>query len=107
MAKIGSYFKSIFDKAQCHSSYWVEDFRLRFVEEITKIMEHDNVTMDELADKMSISKKYLNKILNDESGRYFNLSNIFAICFALGYRLGFLVLPWEDSEVIPDGIEQG
>ncbi|MDR9768912.1 hypothetical protein [Acetomicrobium sp.] len=44
MAKVGSRFKKIFEEAQQHPAYWMEDLRLQFLEGISAIMESQGIT---------------------------------------------------------------
>jgi len=93
MAKVGSRFKKIFEEAQQHSAYWMEDLRLQFLEGISAIMESQGITQKELADRMGVSEAYISRVFNDNVEKNFTLNTLVELSKAVNAEIKIIVTP--------------
>jgi len=98
MARVGSKFKKIFEEAQQHPAYWMEDLRLQFLEGISAIMESQKLTQKELAEKMGVSEAYISKVFNDNVEKNFTLKTLVEICKAVNAEIKIIVTPKKAGE---------
>lgn len=76
---------NIFSQAEKDPGFWLEDFRLEFMEELAREMKHLNVSRTELARRVGVSPAYITKILRGDSN--FTLQSMVKLAFALGSKL--------------------
>ena len=93
MAKVGSRFKKIFEEAQRHPAYWMEDLRLQFLEGISAIMESQGITQKELADRMGVSEAYISRVFNDNVEKNFTLNTLVELSKAVNAEIKIIVTP--------------
>jgi len=93
MAKVGSRFKKIFEEAQQHPAYWMEDLRLQFLEGISAIMESQGITQKELADRMGVSEAYISRVFNDNVEKNFTLNTLVELSKAVNAEVKIIVTP--------------
>ncbi len=93
MARVGSRFKKIFEEAQQHPAYWMEDLRLQFLEGISAIMESQGITQKELADRMGVSEAYISKVFNDNVEKNFTLKTLVELGKAVNAEIKIIVTP--------------
>jgi len=93
MAKVGSRFKKIFEEAQQHPAYWMEDLRLQFLEGISAIMESQGITQKELADRMGVSEAYISRVFNDNVEKNFTLNTLVELSKAVNAEIKIIVTP--------------
>jgi len=91
MAKVGSRFKKIFEEAQRHPAYWMEDLRLQFLEGISAIMESQGITQKELADRMGVSEAYISRVFNDNVEKNFTLNTLVELSKAVNAEIKIIV----------------
>jgi len=99
MAKVGSRFKKIFEEAQQHSAYWMEDLRLQFLEGISAIMESQGITQKELADRMGVSEAYISRVFNDNVEKNFTLNTLVELSKAMNAEIKIIVTPKKSKGV--------
>ena len=75
----------IFAQAEKDPGFWLEDFRLEFMEELAREMKHLNISRTELAKRIGVSPAYITKILRGDSN--FTLQSMVKLAFALGSKL--------------------
>jgi len=93
MARVGSRFKKIFEEAQRHPAYWMEDLRLQFLEGISAIMESQGITQKELADRMGVSEAYISRVFNDNVEKNFTLNTLVELSKAVNAEIKIIVTP--------------
>lgn len=76
---------NIFAQAEKDPGFWLEDFRLEFMEELAREMKHLNISRTELAKRIGVSPAYITKILRGDSN--FTLQSMVKLAFALGSKL--------------------
>ena len=88
---------NIFAQAEKDPGFWLEDFRLEFMEELAREMKHLNVSRTELARRVGVSPAYITKILRGDSN--FTLQSMVKLAFALGSKLCIRMEPLLTADI--------
>lgn len=109
MVKVGSEFKHIFEEAQRHIEYWVEDLRLQFLDGILTLMEEKGLSQKSLAEVMGVSEAYISRIFNENLERNFTLKTLVELSRAVNAEIRISVVPkeeqtsdWKITKYVPD-----
>ena len=72
-------------EAQNSFEYWSELARLDYAIELNAKMEEQNISRSNLAEKISVSKAYISKILGGYAN--FTIDSMSKLAFALGFKI--------------------
>ena len=72
-------------EAQNSYEYWSELARLDYAIELNEKMEEQNISRSNLAEKISVSKAYISKILGGYAN--FTIDSMSKLAFTLGYKI--------------------
>jgi len=95
MIKYGSEFKHIFEEAQQHTDYWMEDLRLQFLNGILALMEEQGFSQKSLAEVMGVSEAYISRVFNDNVEKNFTLKTLVELSRAVNAEIKISVVPRE------------
>jgi len=98
MARPGRRFKRIYEEAQKHADYWMEDLRLQFLNGILALMEEKGLSQRSLAEVMGVSEAYISRVFNGNVEKNFTIRTLVELSRAVNAEVKISVTPKVDQK---------